>query len=94
VAILHTASTLTPKSRLLIYSLSDKTFKEDPVSQLYDGTNFNITWLDEDKLLTTIDLVWTSDKDGGRITCLLDLKTAKPCVNIVGVSGYTLVGSR
>jgi hypothetical protein len=94
VAILHTASTLTPKSRLLIYSLAGKTFKEVPVSQLYDGTNFNITWLDEDKLLTTIDLVWTSDKDGGRITCLLDLKTAKPCVNIVGVSGYTLVGSR
>ena len=94
VAILHTASTLTPKSRLMIYSVADKTFKEVPVSKLYDGTNYNITWLDEDKLLKTIDLAWTNDKDGGRITCLLNLKTAEQCVNITGVSGYSLVGSR
>jgi hypothetical protein len=94
VAVLHTASTLTPKSRLLVYTLADKTFKEAPVSQLYDGANYNITWLDEDKLLTTIDLVWTNDKDGGRITCLLDLKITRPCLNIAGVSGYSLIGSR
>jgi len=94
VAILHTASALTPKSRLLIYSLADRTFKETPVSQLYDGTNYNITWLDEDRLLTTIDLVWTNDKDGGRITCLLDLMTTRRCLNIEGVSGYSLIGSR
>ncbi len=94
VAILHTASTLTPKSRLLIYSLKDKTFREVPLSQLYDGNNYYITWLDEDKLLTTIGMVWDNDKDGGRITCLLDLKTANKCLNITSVSGYSLVGSR
>jgi len=42
----------------------------------------------------TIDLVWTNDKEGGGITCLLNLKTGKQCLNITGVSGYSLVGSR
>jgi hypothetical protein len=94
LAILHTASTLSPKSRLLLYSVKDKTFTEVPTSRLYDGNNYYITWLDDDKLLTTTDLVWANDKDGGRITCLLALKTSKKCVDITGVSGYSLVGSR
>jgi hypothetical protein len=94
VAILHTASALTPKSRLLIYSVTNKTYREVAVSKLYEGNNYGITWLDEDKLLTTIDLVWTKDENGGRVTCLLRLKTAKKCLNIVGVSGYDLIGSR
>ena len=94
VAILHTVSTLTPKSRLLIYSVRDNNFKEVPVSQLYDGNNYYITWLDENNLLTTIDMVWENDKEGGRVTCLLALKTSMKCLNIAGVSGYSLIGSR
>ena len=94
VAILHTVSTLTPKSRLLIYSVRDNNFKEVPVSRLYDGNNYYITWLDENNLLTTIDMVWENDKEGGRVTCLLALKTSMKCLNIAGVSGYSLIGSR
>jgi hypothetical protein len=94
VAILHTVSALTPKSKLLIYSVSSKVFTEFPKSQLFEGNNYFLSWSGENKLLMTINQNWTNDKNGGRITCLLDLNTKNICKNISGVSGYSLVGRR
>ncbi len=94
VAILHTVSTLTPKTKLLLYNVGNKTFKDFPVSQLFEGNNYFLSWLGDSRLLMTIDQVWTNDKDGGRVTCLLNLTSANKCTNLAGVSGYSLAGNR
>jgi hypothetical protein len=94
IAITHTVSTLTPKTKLLLYNIRTKSFRDFPVSQLFEGNNYFLSWLGDSRLIMTTGMVWTNDKDGGRVTCLLDLTSTNKCTNLVGVSGYSLVGNR
>lgn len=94
IAFMYVASLLTPKERLLVFSTSDFSMSEIAPSRLFEGDNFFLAWADNQSLLMTIGLVWTADKDGGRITCLLRLDENSNCRNIETVSGYSLMGSR
>lgn len=94
IAFMYAASLLTPKERLVMVSTSDFSFKEVSSSKLFEGDNYFLAWADNQNLLMTIGLVWTADKDGGRITCLLRLDDNSMCRNIETVSGYSLLGNR
>jgi hypothetical protein len=94
IAVMYTASLLTPKERLLIISTNDYSIKELPTAKLYEGDNYFLAWADNTNLVMTIGKVWTADKDGGRVTCLLRIDDNSSCEYIQNVSGYSLMGER
>ena len=94
IAILHEVSALTPKNRIKIFNVASESISEVSASRLYTKGIYFISWLGNSSLIMTYDLVWKNDKDGGRVTCKLNLKDTKSCMDLNGISGYSLVGSR
>ena len=94
IAILHEVSALTPKNRIKIFNVGSERISEVSTSRIYSKGIYFISWLGNSSLIMTYDLVWKNDKEGGRVTCKLNVKDSKSCTDLSGVSGYSLVGSR
>lgn len=90
VALIYQASQLTPVDALKIYDVQSSTWTNVSAARLSPQGHYFLAWLDETNLLTTTTYVYTSDKNGGRVVCRLNLASTNACQTIPGLSSYSL----
>jgi hypothetical protein len=92
VAYKYAASELTPNFRIVILDVATGIRKEIVTTRHYDGFVGPLTFVGNDNLLLIPALTWSSDPDGGRVICRLDLRTEQPCKNILTLAGLEVQG--
>jgi hypothetical protein len=92
VAYKYSASELTPNFRVVVLDVSTGARKELATSRFYEGFIGPLVFVDNNNLLAIPALTWTSDPNGGRVICRLDLRLEQKCLDISGVAGLNVQG--
>lgn len=92
VAYKYQASGLTPNFRVVLMDTSTYSATTLDTSRHYEGYIGPITFAGNNNLLMIPALVWSSDRDGGRVICRIDLRQSAPCSNMPGISGIDVIG--